>query len=222
MLYYKETNLKFADDIQAEVLDMCRNRLDELSIRTPQWRRILNDTPYQEIESYIGVKAAREIKFRRIAMIKKFNLLPQISFQQYSLPDHLTDALKDACPSYLPKDELIPIVQISTGGSMLYPHKGHFRKASLFCLLEGGNEITTWWKETTPFELISEYRIPDITKCEEAVSTVLKKNVWTLFNHYEWHSVHSGKENIEFRVNLGIDFKTLTAEQVYERIQHHV
>lgn len=222
MIYFKETDLKFADDIQSEVLDICHNRPEELVMRNPAWRRILDDTPYREIESYIGIKAAREIKFRRIAMLKKFDALSQISFLQYSLPDRLNEAFKDACPSFLPKDELIPIVQISTGGSMLYPHKGHFRKASLFCLLEGGDEITKWWKETTPFDLIPEYRIPDITKCEEAASTVLKKNVWTLFNHYEWHSVHSYKENIDFRVNLGVDFKTMSADQVYEKIQNHV
>jgi len=220
--YFLETQLNFANDIQTEVLDICRNRPEELVFRNPAWRRILDDTPYSEIEEYVGIAKAREIKRRKVMMLKLFGLKKQISFLQYSLPPSLNEAFIDTCPSWIPRDEIIPIVQISTDGVMLYPHKGHFRKASLFCLLEGSNEITKWYDETEPFDLISEYRIPDMSRCRVAAETVLKKNVWTLFNHYAWHSVHAQQESIDFRVNIGIDFKTFDAEQVRKLVEDNV
>jgi len=222
MIYFQETDLNFAEDIRAEVLDICRNRQEELIFRNLPWRRIFEDTPYDEVRSYIGVRKARMIEARRIAMAMKFGAKKQISFLQYDMSKQLTEALIDSCPSYFPRDELLPIVQISKDGCLLYPHKGHHRKASLFCLLEGGGETTKWWKETIPFDLVSEFRIPDINKCEEAASTIINKNVWLIFNHFEWHSVHSDKDDIGFRVNLGIDFKTWSADQIQEAIEQNV
>jgi hypothetical protein len=220
--YFLETPLSFASDIQVEVLDICKNRPEELLFRNPAWRMILDETPYHEIEKLIGVAKAREIKRRRFIMLKLFGLKQQISFLQYSLPDNLNEAFIESCPEWIPRDEIIPIVQISTGGEMLYPHKGHFRKASLFCLLEGSNEITRWYDETEPFDLISEYRIPDMSRCQVAAETVLKINTWTLFNHHAWHSVHAQQKNIDFRVNIGIDFKSFDAEQVRKLVEENV
>ena len=97
----------------------------------------------------------------------------------------------------------------------MHPHRGHARLASFFCLVEGEGEVTKWYDETTPFEHYPEYYIPDMAKLKVAEEKSLTPNVWTLFNHEIWHSVHRDGD-LGVRINFGIDFKTMNVNQAME------
>ena len=119
------------------------------------------------MEVIVGIRDAKELMKRKLLMLRKLPDATRLEFSQYSLPDDLADELIDSLPEFLKelgRDEMVPILQISTGGTMLYPHKGHYRKASIFKLLRGDKETTTWWKNTEDFKVVNEYRIPDVRK----------------------------------------------------------
>jgi len=216
--YYMETGIQYPQDLLEETLNLAKNNPDKLIPRDRVWRKISTGMPYEEMASILGQRPAREIKRRHILATKIWPNQNPIKFCQYSLPKYLEDAYLDMCPSWmktLGREELSPILQISYGGEILHPHKGHLRKASIFCLLEGGGETTRWYKETEPFEVISDYRIPDFSKLETAFEVQIPKNKWIVFNHAIWHSVHANPNNTQIsgRINVGIDFNTLSAEQ---------
>jgi hypothetical protein len=221
-VYHRETKLDFARDVQAAVLDIANHHIEQLEYRAPPWTKVMDPkTSFREMVDILGREDAERVVDRRRKMVERFGpAAKKISFKQYSLPKELNDALIDAAPKGIPRDECIPIVQISTGGNILYPHKGHYRNASLFCLLQGNDEETRWYRETKPFQLVSDFRIPDMTCLEQADATTLRKGVWTIFNHFEWHSVH-GLADRDFivRVNVGIDLKTWTVDQLIEAIK---
>jgi hypothetical protein len=213
MSCFLETPLQIAPNVCQQALSLAK--AGKLTARVSTWRAIKDTSTPSEIEAVVGVRAAREIKRRKSLMLRQYPNGAPIQFIQHDLPSPLADALIDACPDWLKRlgsAELNPIVQISTGGNMLHPHRGHKRKASIFCLLAGDEERTTWYNETSDFEVIDAYRIPDISKIAPAVTTTLKQGVWTFFDHETWHSVSSDKD-ITFRVNIGIDFETLSFAQ---------
>jgi len=216
--FYIETNIQYPQDLLDETLSLAKNNPDQLIPRDRVWRKISTGMPYEEMVCILGQKPAREIKKRHMLAAKLWPKQNPIKFCQYSLPKHLEDAYIDMCPGWmkhLGREEMVPILQISYDGEILHPHKGHLRKASIFCLLEGGEETTRWYQETEPFEVISDYRIPDFSKLEKTFEVQIPKNKWIVFNHAIWHSVHANPNNgrISGRINVGIDFNTLTVEE---------
>lgn len=217
--YFLETDIQFPNDIIDLVSKIALEQPENLVERERTWRKIYTGMPYSEMEKILGIRQTREIRKRHALMAKMWPNGEQISFCQYSLPKDIEDAFIDACPQWMKeirgRDELIPIVQIGSSGNILYPHRGHLRHASIFYLLAGSNEITRWWDPTADFELIDEYRIPDMSKLKISYEACIQKNVWSVFNHAAWHSVHTSNEKTKYdiRVNIGIDFKTLTIEE---------
>jgi hypothetical protein len=177
-------------------------------------------TEWHLIRERYGADKAREWKRRQIRMVREFGIKSKITIDQYDLPDDMTQHIKEETHKLvgIPMDEIIPVVQIQDGGEILYPHRGHARQASFFCLLQGEGEITKWYRETEPFIHYEEYYIPDMKKLDVVVSTTLKENEWIVFNHREWHSVHR-ESDTGVRINFGLDFKTLTVDQVLEYLK---
>jgi hypothetical protein len=213
--YFLETDIAFPVELMDAARDIALNYPEKLIPRDRVWRKIYAGMPQSEMIELLGVRNAREILTRFEKMDRAFPGGKQINFDQFSLPDELQQAFIDACPSWMQdikgREELIPIIQISTHGNILYPHRGHFRNASIFCLLENSDERTRWWKETSPMKIIPDYKIPDVSKLELAYEITIKNRIWSVFNHAEWHSVHSDS-NFKKRINVGIDFATLTVD----------
>ena len=220
--YFLETDIHFPKELLDAARDVAINYPEKLIPRDRVWHKIYIGMPYADMEKVLGIKDAREIYKRLIKMDRAFPGGSQIKFDQYSLPDELQQAFIDACPKWMKdlkgREELIPIIQLSTNGNILYPHRGHFRHASIFCLLEHANEHTRWWRETEPFKLISDFRIPDVSKLEAAYEIEIRPNIWSVFNHAAWHSVHSNKD-FEKRINVGIDFATLSVDEFLPILQ---
>lgn len=212
-MYYKYIETDFA----TEVCNKIKNTpLEAFTLRNPAWRRLSHSSTIKDMEAIVGVKDAKELMRRKLLMLRKFPNSTRLEFSQYSLPEYLADELIDSLPNFLKdlkRDEMTPILQVSTGGTMLYPHKGHYRKASIFKLLKGDKETTTWWSNTEDFKVINEYRIPDVQKLAVADQAELVEDKWLIFNHFEWHSVQKNNPN-SLRVNVGIDFNTLSAQEV--------
>ena len=205
-MYYEYIEQDFA----TEVCNKIKNTsLDAFTLRNPAWRKLSHSSTIKEMEAIVGIRDAKELMKRKLLMLRKFPDATRLEFSQYSLPDDLADELIDSLPEFLKelgRDEMVPILQVSTGGTMLYPHKGHYRKASIFKLLKGDKETTTWWKNT-------EYRIPDVRKLEVADQAELVEDKWLIFNHFEWHSVQKTNPN-SLRINVGVDFNTLSAQDI--------
>ena len=145
-MYFKYIEKDFSVDICNKIKNM---PLDKFILRNPAWRRLSHSSTIKEMEEIVGVRDAKELMRRKLLMLRKFPGATRLEFSQYSLPDDIADELIDSLPDFLKelgRDEMVPILQVSTGGTMLYPHKGHYRKASIFKLLKGDQETTTWWK----------------------------------------------------------------------------
>ena len=231
-IYNKELNFDdgFLSDVKAQCLTWAREvaqTYKETGERThphltfrPRSFHAVDRTPWDEWDKVVnqfGAEKAREWKRRQIKMLREFGEVSRIIIDQYDLPEDMRQYIKEQ--TYLefgiPKDESLPVVQIQDGGELLHPHRGHARLASFFCLLEGEGEVTKWYDETTPFEHYPEYYIPDMAKLKVAEEKSLTPNVWTLFNHEIWHSVHRDGD-LGVRINFGIDFKTMNVNQAME------
>ena len=212
-MYYKYIENEFSNDICEKIKN---TPLDKFILRNPAWRRLSHSSTIKEMEQIVGVRDAKELMRRKLLMLRKFPGATRLEFSQYSLPDDLADELIDSLPDCikdLGRDEMEPILQVSTGGTMLYPHKGHYRKASIFRLLKGDKEKTTWWKNTEDFKVIDEYRIPDVRKLEVADQAELVEDKWLILTHFEWHTVQKDNPN-SLRINVGNDFKTKSPQEI--------
>lgn len=112
------------------------------------------------------------------------------------------------------------MLQVQSGGDYLGTHKGHKRRASLFMLLEGQEQETRWYRNKEDFEVIDPLRIPDHDKIEHVVTAVMQPYRWYVFNHFEWHSVHSPVPNYT-RINMGLDFNDITASELVAQLLAH-
>jgi hypothetical protein len=217
-MYYEYIEQDFA----IEVCEKIKNTpLSKFTLRNPAWRKLSHSSTIKEMEAIVGIRDAKELMKRKLLMLRKFPNATRLEFSQYSLPDNLADELIDSLPKFLKelgRDEMVPILQVSTGGTMLYPHKGHYRKASIFKLLKGDKETTTWWKNTEDFKVVNEYRIPDVRKLDVADQAELVEDKWLIFNHFEWHSVQKTNPN-SLRINVGVDFNTLSAQDISNLFQ---
>jgi hypothetical protein len=111
------------------------------------------------------------------------------------------------------------MLQVGQGGDLLPAHCGHHRKCSLFMLLQGSGQETCWYRPTAEFELIDPLRIPDLDKIEKVVSVVMEPGRWYLFNHAAWHSVHRYNSGGPARINIGIDYRTISASQLLQLLK---
>jgi hypothetical protein len=135
----------------------------------------------------------------------------------------LAQELLEQTPEWLKLNEHEPdcMLQVGQGGELLPAHCGHHRKCSLFMLLQGGGQETCWYRPTEDFELIDPLRIPDLDKIEKVVSVVMEPGRWYLFNHSAWHSVHRYNKNGSPRINIGIDYRSIQADQLLYLIKQN-
>ena len=215
--YIYKTNLKFADDFCQSLLNRVKRSTDNLVFRNNY------DDPRNNPRAtfnLIGSKDSKEL-IRRGRQIKEyFTESNVINFTQYFLTKQDTSEFLSLTPEFLKEPapgEPVPIFQISHGGEILPPHKGHKRKSSLFMLLEGNGEETRWYREKEPFEIIHTTRIPDLDKIEHVVSAQIEPGYWYVFNHLEWHSVHKFSTGI--RMNIGLDFDSMSAPELINLIK---
>jgi hypothetical protein len=215
--YIYKTNLKFADDFCQDLLGRVKLSIDNLVFRNNY-----NDPRNNPRDTFnlIGIEDSKEL-IRRGRQIKEyFTESNVINFTQYFLTEQDTSEFLSLTPEFLKEPtpgEPVPIFQISHGGEILPPHKGHKRKSSLFMLLEGNGEETRWYREKEPFEIIHTTRIPDLDKIEHVVSAQIEPGYWYVFNHLEWHSVHKFSTGI--RMNIGLDFDSILAPELINLIK---
>ena len=216
--YIYKTGLTFAEDFCNELLIKVKESTDNLVFRNNY-----DDPRKDPRRTYqsIGSEQSRELIRRGRQIKKEYPDQNPISFNQYFLTPKDADQFLSLTPAFLKEiapGEPVPIFQISHSGDLLPPHKGHKRKCSLFMLLQGNNEETRWYRETKPFNIIPTTRIPDLDKVEQVISARIESGHWYVFNHLEWHSVHRFSEGV--RMNIGLDFDSITAEQLIEIIQN--
>jgi hypothetical protein len=215
--YIYKTNLKFADNFCQDLLGRVKLSTDNLVFRNNY-----NDPRNNPRDTFnlIGIEDSKEL-IRRGRQIKEyFTESNVINFTQYFLTEQDTSEFLSLTPEFLKEPapgEPVPIFQISHGGEILPPHKGHKRKSSLFMLLEGNGEETRWYREKEPFEIIHTTRIPDLDKIEHVVSAQIEPGYWYVFNHLEWHSVHKFSTGI--RMNIGLDFDSILAPELINLIK---
>lgn len=213
--YVYDTGLTFASDFGAEILALAKSRLEEFPRRF-NYNKAENP---KELMKEIGANKTREL-FRRTAQMKALCPGNLIQFTQHFFPEDLGAELVSMAPKWLRElspGEPSPMLQVQSGGDYLGTHKGHKRRASLFMLLEGQEQETRWYRNREDFEVIDPLRIPDHDKIEHVVTAVMQPYRWYVFNHFEWHSVHSPVPNY-YRVNMGLDFNNITARTLVEKV----
>lgn len=216
--YVYDTGLTFASSFGEVVLELAKNRLVEFPRRL-NYNKANNP---KELMKEIGPAKAREL-YRRTAQMKALCPGNLIEFTQHFFPEKLGAELVSLSPSWLQElspGEPSPMLQVQSGGDYLGTHKGHKRRASLFMLLEGDGQETRWYRNKETFEVIDPLRIPDHDKIEHVVTAVMEPYRWYVFNHFEWHSVHSNKGEYT-RINMGLDFNNITAPELVSAVRSH-
>jgi hypothetical protein len=216
--YVFDTGLDFGRDFGARVLDLALNHPDMFPIRNNYKRA---DDP-AEMVRMIGKQKTREL-LRRVDQMRALCPGNLISFKQHFFSDALGQELVSLAPDWLrdlSPGEPSPMLQVSSNGDYLGTHKGHKRRASLFMLLQGSGQETRWYRNKEDFEVIDPLRIPDHNKIEHVVTAVMQPFRWYVFNHFEWHSVHNFAPG-SVRVNMGLDFNNVTAQDLVREIQRH-
>ena len=216
-LYIYETKLNFGLDFGKKVLQEVERDMSQFPLRNNY--DLGNDV--KAMVRKIGREKAAEIYRRKHQVLEYFPDPKPIQFHQLYLTPSLRDELIDLAPKWI--TELAgpdPILQVGGEGNILPPHKGHYRKCSIFLLLQSGGEETRWYRNTEDFEVIDPLRIPDLDKVEQVISATIPEMQWIVFNHKEWHSVHNygGMKN---RVNIGIDFFDIEAPDLVRVIKQH-
>jgi hypothetical protein len=218
-IYCFDTGLTFGIDAAKKILQQIKTDDSVFAQRNNYYR----GEDYKELAKKIGAKKTREIIRRQLQIT---NLNPgrvPIEFRQYFLRGSLADELLDQTPSWLKINSNEPdcMLQKGQGGDFLPVHCGHHRKCSLFMLLEGGGQETSWYRPTEEFELIDPLRIPDLDKIEKVVSVVMEPGRWYLFNHSAWHSVHRYSNGGPARINIGIDYRSINAADLLALVKQN-
>jgi hypothetical protein len=213
--YIYDTGLTFGADLGHQVLELAMTKID-LFPKRHNYNR--GDSP-KELMKMIGADKAREL-YRRTAQMRALCGCELITFDQHFFPDALGQQLIESAPQWLQDlsvGDPSTMLQVSSNGNYLGTHKGHKRKASLFMLLQGGDQETRWYRNTEEFEVIDPLRIPDHDKIEHVVTAVMQPWRWYVFNHFEWHSVHNFAAQ-SVRVNMGLDFNNVTAADIVRQL----
>jgi hypothetical protein len=182
-----------------------------------------NSSDNKSLVRLIGAEKTRELIRRKEQIAHKYPGQQPITFKQFFLNETLGAALLAQTPDWLKITPTEPdaMLQVGIGGDILPTHKGHYRKCSLFMLLQGGGQETCWYREREDFEIIDPLRIPDLDKIEKVVSVVMEPGRWYLFNHYEWHSVHKYQTHGTARINVGIDYNSIYAPDLLAIVKQH-
>jgi hypothetical protein len=216
--YVYDTGLTFASGFGEEILQLALSNLGIF----PQRHNYNTANDPKELIKLIGSEKAREL-YRRTAQMKTLCPDRLIKFTQHFFPKELGDQLISAAPLWLQElspGEPSPMLQVSKNGEYLGTHKGHKRRASLFMLLQGSGQETRWYRNKEDFEVIDPLRIPDHDKIEHVVTAVMEPWRWYVFNHFEWHSVHNFAPS-SVRVNMGLDFNNITAQELVAKLREH-
>ncbi|MBC7766378.1 hypothetical protein H7Y21_00040 [Arenimonas sp.] len=214
--YVYKTNLKFGDEVASRILNQVNQNLSffERRIKYNDGRTMASS---RDLIHQIGIEKAREIYRRKNQVLAQFPNEDFIEFKQYFCGPQYDELILDTVPEFLKTicpGEPKPILQVSDSEEkigLLPPHCGHKRLSSMFMLLQGSGQITKWYRKTAPFEVISPLHIPDLDKIEEVVTAELEPNIWYVFNHRAWHSVHRFEAGALSRVSIGIDFDSISA-----------
>jgi hypothetical protein len=221
-----KTSLKFGDEVGDAILKQVNTDRDYFQ-RRYKYNDGLDYNKTKELIRAIGLAKTKELQRRKNQIQDYFPDEKFISFKQYFCGEYYDKLIDDNLPEFLKQiapGEPKPILQISDsddGTGILPPHCGHQRISSLFCLLQGGGQETRWYRESTPFETIDPFHIPDLDKIELAVSVVLEPGVWYVFNHRAWHSVHKFAYQGPSRVNYGVDFDSISAPDLVDLIKEY-
>jgi hypothetical protein len=218
-LYCYDTGLTFGTEIAKKILEQIK--VDDTVFE--QRNNYYRGSDYRELAKQIGAAKTREIIRRQLQITNQYPDQTPIEFRQYFLRGPLADELLAHTPKWLRISDTEPdcMLQKGQGGDLLPPHCGHHRKCSLFMLLEGSGQETCWYRPTEEFELIDPLRIPDLDKVEKVVSVVMEPGRWYLFNHAAWHSVHRYNSAGPARINVGIDYRSIQADQLLQLIKQN-
>jgi len=215
-VYCYDTGMEFGVDIGKEIIEAINK---DLSIFPRRYNYNIADDPVALAKS-IGAKKTRELLRRKQQVLKYWPDAKMINFTQHHFNDYFRDRLLSVTPDWLKVTAEEPncMLQISSDGNILPPHRGHNRQCSLLMLLESDNQETRWFRPTAEFELIDPLRIPDLDKIEQVISAVMQPGRWYLFNNAYWHSVHKyvpGKR----RISMGLDFYSIDTQTLLKLIQ---
>jgi hypothetical protein len=218
-IYCYDTGLTFGIDVAKQILQQVHTDESAFARRNNYYA----GTDYHELAKKIGAKKTREIIRRQQQVQAAYPGQTPISFKQYFVRDHWADQTLATVPDWLKLNSTEPdcMLQVGQGGDLLPAHCGHHRKCSLFMLLQGGGQETCWYRATQEFELIDPLRIPDLDKIEKVVSVVMEPGRWYLFNHSAWHSVHRYNNSGPARINIGIDYCSITAPDLLALVKQH-
>lgn len=218
-IYCYDTGLTFGAEAAQNILQQV---LDDETVFERR-NNYYNSRDNKSLVRLIGAEKTRELIRRKKQIEQQYPDQTPITFKQFFLNEALGAALLAQTPDWLKINTTEPdaMLQVGTGGDILPAHCGHHRKCSLFMLLQGSGQETCWYRPTEEFETIDPLRIPDLDKIEKVVSVVMEPGRWYLFNHAAWHSVHRYNSDGPARINIGIDYRTISAEQLLERVKNH-
>lgn len=208
--YCYDTGLTFGHEAAKKILEQIN--IDDSVFA--QRNNYYTGTDYKELTRKTGSAAkTRELIRRQLQVVDRNPGKTPIKFTQYFLRGPLANELLTATPSWLKINDQEPDCMLQKGqsGDFLPVHCGHHRKCSLFMLLEGGGQETSWYRPTEEFELIDPLRLPDLDKIEKVVSVVMQPRRWYMFNHSAWHSVYKYSSSGVPRINIGIDYRSIDA-----------
>lgn len=215
--YCFETSLDFGVEFGERLLYEVQTSPDIFTRRIKYNR----GNTYKELVKLVGVEKARELNRRKLQFQQYNPGQTPIKFLQLLMPKHLEDEFYASTPKWMfALDEGFPksALQVSSGGDYLPTHMGHPRHSSLFMLLQGQEQETRWYRNTSDFEYIDPYRIPDHDKIEHVVTAVMKPFTWYAFNHRAWHSVHKFS-NGGVRVNMGLDLDNIPMKVLVDELK---
>lgn len=215
--YCYDTGLTFGSDSAKQILAEIENNESAFVRRNNYYA----GSDYKELTRQIGSVKTREIIRRQQQVRARYPDQTPITFKQFFIRDHWAATLLNNTPDWLKINDSEPdcMLQVGQGGDLLPAHCGHHRKCSLFMLLQGSGQETCWYRPTDDFEIIDPLRLPDLDKIEKVVSVVMEPGRWYLFNHAAWHSVHRYNSSGPARINIGIDYSTISALQLLQLLK---
>lgn len=214
--YCYETNFKFGIEFGERLLHEVTARPDQFAKKVKYNR----GDSYKDLVKLVGPEKARELNRRKLQFRQYNPNQKPINFLQLTMPKFLEDEFYGSIPSWLFEiDKGFPVaaLQVSSGGDYLPTHMGHPRQSSLFMLLQGQEQETRWYRNTSDFPYIDPYRIPDHDKIEHIVTAIMEPFKWYVFNHRAWHSVHKFTSGGS-RVNVGLDFDNVPMSELVKRL----
>ena len=216
-------------EMKDHLLDLADNHTDKLELQYRPWRDIsyagehdLRET-HTRTEEIVGVKTAREFKRRKILLARYFGYKAEgkreMQIDAYHIPEDIAQELRrNASKMFgIEEDTIDPILQIQTEGNILYPHCGHSRESSMFCLIAGDCAKTQWYEETEPFHMYENWRVPDASKIKEVEEVQFKIGPWYTFDHQQWHSVKRPDKSVK-RININLNFTALPYKDLKEKL----